>query len=104
MNTPLKTSHRNDKPDDVKEKAMLKKKCDQNIVRTIDIAHEMIRLAQTAYEQREDPACGALYGILLDSGYRILDLAQKERQKHIEKGWWDNSIKKNELNKKEKCE
>jgi hypothetical protein len=67
------------------------KNCDINIARTIELAQKMIDMARTGYEQREDPACGVLYGILLDSGYRILDLAQKERQKHIEKGWWDNS-------------
>ncbi len=66
---------------------MLKKNCDINIAQTIELAHEMIKLAQTGYEQREDPGCGVLYGILLDSGYRILDLAQKEKQKHVEKGW-----------------
>lgn len=66
---------------------MLKKNCDINIAQTIDLANEMIKLAQTGYEQREDPGCGVLYGILLDSGYRILDLAQKEKQKHVEKGW-----------------
>ena len=66
---------------------MLKKNCDINIAQTINLAHEMIKLAQTGYEQREDPGCGILYGILLDSGYRILDLAKKEKQKHEEKGW-----------------
>ncbi|MEN8210642.1 MAG: hypothetical protein ABFR31_02915 [Thermodesulfobacteriota bacterium] len=71
---------------------MLKKNCDINIAQTIDLAHAMIKLAQTGYEQREDPGCGILYGILLDSGYRILDLAQKEKQKHVEKGWWNNLI------------
>ena len=73
---------------------MLKKKCDINIVRAIDLANEMIKLAQTGYEQQEDPGCGVLYGILLDSGYRLLDLAQKEKHAHIQKGWWDNSKKK----------
>jgi len=73
---------------------MLKKKCDINLVQTIELARQMIALAQTGYEQREDPGCGVLYGILLDSGYRILDLAQKERQAHMQKGWWENSDKK----------
>lgn len=74
--------------------SMYKKKCDKNIVRTIDLAKQMIDLAKSGYEQREDPGCGVLYGILLDSGYRILDLAQKEKHSHIKKGWWENSIKK----------
>ncbi len=64
---------------------MLKKKCDINIEKTIDTARQMIKLAHTGYEQREDPNCGVLYGILLDSGYRILNLALKEQQAHIRK-------------------
>lgn len=69
-----------------KDKMMLKKKCDINLDQTIDLAQEMIRLARTGYEQREDPSCGVLYGILLDSGYRLLDLAQKEKHTHMKKG------------------
>lgn len=76
---------------------MLKKKCDKNIARTIDLAQQMIKLARSGYEQREDPGCGVLYGILLDSGYKLLDLAQKEKHSHMEKGWWDASTKKEPL-------
>jgi hypothetical protein len=73
---------------------MLKKKCDKNIARTIELARKMIELAQEGYEQQEDPGCGVLYGILLDSGYRILDLAEKEKHAHVQKGWWDGNVKK----------
>ena len=76
------------------EKKMLEKDCDINIARTIELANEMIKLAQDGYEQREDHGCGVLFGILLDSGYRLLDLAQKEKHKHIQKGWWNNSTGK----------
>lgn len=75
---------------------MLNKKCDKNIARTIDLANQMIKLAQSGYEHTEDPGCGVLYGILLDSGYRLLDLAQKEKNAHIQKGWWDAAIKTEE--------
>ncbi len=68
------------------------KKCDKNIARTIDMANEMIDLARQGYDQHEDPGCGVLYGILLDSGYRILDLALKEKQAHIQKGWWQETV------------
>ncbi len=71
---------------------MLEKQCDINISQTIDLAQKMIKLAQEGYEQREDPGCGVLYGIMLDSGYRLLDIAQKEKQTHINKGWWRKSI------------
>ena len=77
-----KTNFNNDGP-------MLKKNCDINIAQTIDLANEMIKLAQKGYEQREDPGCGILYGILLDTGYRLLDLAQKEKHTHMQKGWWE---------------
>ncbi len=67
---------------------MLEKKCDTNIIRTIKLAQEMIRLARDGDEFREDPGCGVLYGILLDSGYRLLKLAREEKENHIKKGWW----------------
>ncbi|THB80243.1 MAG: hypothetical protein D3926_08095 [Desulfobacteraceae bacterium] len=70
---------------------MLKRKCDNNIARTIELAREMIRLAQEGDQHREDPGCGVLYGILLDSGYQLLKLAEKEKQAHIDKGWWEES-------------
>lgn len=72
----------------------LKKNCDKNIARTIELAQEMIRLAQKGYEEHEDSNCGVLYGILLDSGYRILDLAEKEKHAHVKKGWWDSIVKR----------
>jgi len=72
---------------------MLKKKCDKNIASTIKLAKKMIRLAQEGDEQREDPGCGVLYGILLDSGYKILNLSQKEKQNHVDKGWWEEKDK-----------
>ncbi len=68
------------------------KKCDKNIARTIDMANEMIDMARQGYDNHEDPGCGVLYGILLDSGYRILDLALKEKQAHIQKGWWQETV------------
>ena len=73
---------------------MLKKKCDNNIASTIKLANKMIELAQKGYEEHEDPSCGVLYGILLDTGYKLLDLAQKEKQAHIQKGWWVETLKK----------
>ncbi len=72
---------------------MLKKKCDINIARTIKLAQQMILLAQDGDENREDLGCGVLYGILLDSGYKILGIAQKEKQNHMNKGQWQESIK-----------
>ena len=64
------------------------KQCDQNIKSTLEIAEEMIRLANEGDADREDTGCGIHYGILLDSAYKIKKLAEEEREVHIKKGWW----------------
>lgn len=84
---------------------MLEKECDINIARTIELARQMIALAQTGYEQREDDNCGILYGVLLDTGYKLLDMAKKEKHSHVKKGWWNTKeINKNNIDKKFKKE
>ncbi|MFO7972722.1 MAG: hypothetical protein R6U40_13370, partial [Desulfobacterales bacterium] len=50
----------------------------------------MIELAETGDAQREDTGCGILYGVLLDSAYKLKRLAEKEKENHIKKGWWKN--------------
>ena len=64
------------------------KPCDHNIVRTIQISEEMIRIADRGDAEREDTGCGILYGVLRDAAYKILKLAQEEKQRHQAKGWW----------------
>lgn len=64
------------------------KPCDQNIKKTIEIANQMISLATKGDADREDAGCGVLYGIMLDSAYRIRKLAEAEKREHIKKGWW----------------
>ncbi len=64
------------------------KPCDQNIKKTIAIAEEMIKLAAKGDESREDNGCGILYGIVLDSAYKIKKIAEEEKEAHIKKGWW----------------
>lgn len=66
------------------------KPCDQNIKKTIEIANQMISLATQGDADREDAGCGVLYGIMLDSAYRIRKLAEAEKQEHIKKGWWQD--------------
>lgn len=39
--------------------------------------------------QREDDSCGVLYGIVRDCAYKMLDAAEKERKRHMDKGIWD---------------
>lgn len=65
------------------------KPCDSNIKRTLDIAEDMIRLADDGDADREDEGCGLLYGVLRDSAYKLKKMAQAEREAHIKKGWWN---------------
>lgn len=64
------------------------KPCDENIMKTIMLADQMLVLADQGDAQSEDAGCGILYGIMRDSAYKILQLAEEEKQKHINKGWW----------------
>jgi hypothetical protein len=48
----------------------------------------MIELANQGDADREDTGCGVLYGVLRDSAYKILQLAEKEKGRHQAKGWW----------------
>jgi len=63
------------------------KQCDRNIQKTLEITRNMIKLAIHGYENREDDGCGILYGILLDSAYKIKKVAEDEKDTHIKKGW-----------------
>lgn len=69
------------------------KPCDQNIKRTIQLSQEMIRLADQGDEEREDTGCGVLYGVLRDSAYKILQMAQEEKKRHKAKGWWQEDCR-----------
>ena len=56
------------------------------------MVEDMIELADKGDAQREDVGCGVLYGILRDSAFKLKQLAEKEKEIHIRKGWWNDSI------------
>jgi hypothetical protein len=62
--------------------------CDKNIKNTLNIAEEMIKVADKGDIDREDIGCGVLYGVLRDAAYKVKKLAEKEKEAHIKKGWW----------------
>lgn len=49
------------------------------------MAERMLRLADAGDAARDDPGCGVLYGVLRDSAYKLQQMAEAERQKHLEK-------------------
>jgi len=64
------------------------RRCNHNIKKTLNLVNEMIRVADKGDIEREDNGCGILYGVLRDSAYKVKKLAEQEKEKHIEKGWW----------------
>ena len=52
----------------------------------------MIGLAEKGNTDREDDGCGILYGVLLDSAYKIKRIAEAEKERHIKKGWWKQIV------------
>lgn len=66
----------------------MRKSCDENIKNTLKLAKNMISLAEKGDAEREDTGCGILYGVLLDSAYKIRKIAEVEKEAHIKKGWW----------------
>jgi hypothetical protein len=64
------------------------KPCDKNIKDTLQMANDMIDLANKGDLDREDTGCGILYGVLRDCAYKLKKLAETEKESHIRKGWW----------------
>ena len=65
--------------------------CNENILKVIENAENMLFLADKGDLQREDPGCGVLFGIVRDSAYKLRELARQEKQNHIRQGTWDGS-------------
>jgi hypothetical protein len=63
------------------------KPCDKNLKSTLQLTDKMIKLANKGDVEREDTGCGILYGVLLDSAYKLKKLAECEKQRHIQEGW-----------------
>ncbi|MBN2038302.1 MAG: hypothetical protein JW768_16295 [Chitinispirillaceae bacterium] len=59
-----------------------------NIQRTIELSRQLLQVADTGDLEREDDTCGVLFGIVRDNAYKILKEAQRERMRHVDRGWW----------------
>ena len=70
------------------EKGENVKPCDENIKKTLKLVEDMINLAEKGDADREDNGYGIIYGVLRDSAYKIKIIAEAEKEKHINKGWW----------------
>lgn len=75
-------------PKTVFVRVKMRKACDENIKNTLKLANKMICLAEEGNLDIEDNGCGILYGVLLDSAYKVRKFAEVEKETHIKKGWW----------------
>jgi hypothetical protein len=62
--------------------------CNRNVRRVLEIAGQMIVLAEEGDRDRDDGSCGILFGVLRDCGYRLRRLAEEERERRRAAGAW----------------
>ena len=68
------------------------KPCDKILLKTIQMASEMLRLADEGDARREDNGCGVLYGLVRDCAYKIRRVAEAERDVHVRKAASRNAV------------
>jgi hypothetical protein len=67
------------------------KEVNRNISKVLELSRKLLFCADRGDIQREDDSCGVLYGIVRDCAYKIIDAAEKEKERHIQQGVWDES-------------
>ena len=70
------------------------KNCNETIVKALELARELMILADEGDANREDVGCGVLFGTLRDCAYKIRAQAESEITEHKRRGKWleTNSI------------
>jgi len=68
------------------------KPCDGNIKKTLELVKDILSIAQKGDADREDDGCGILYGVLRNSTYKIKQIAESEKEKHIKKGGGNRAV------------
>jgi len=61
----------------------------KHIQEALEVARELIILADVGEADAEDNGCEILYGTVRDCAYRIRRQAKCEREAHEAKGLWD---------------
>lgn len=61
------------------------KKSDRNLQETLKLTDRMVALADRGEAASQDVGCFILYGVLLDSAYKIRKLAEAEKTIHLKK-------------------
>ena len=70
------------------EKVARNDQCNLLIKQTLELARQLIILADEGEEHSTDDGCRVLYGIVRDCAYKIRTEAERERASHQAKGRW----------------
>ena len=65
-------------------------KSNQHIREVLEMARQLIILADQGDLDSEDDGCRVLYGVIRDFAYKIRARAEQERETHKKKGTWDD--------------
>lgn len=71
-----------------KSKDMTSRPYNRNILRSLDLAKNMIILATQGEADSRDDGCMTLYGVVRDCAYKIKGVAERERLIHESSGRW----------------
>ena len=63
--------------------------CNKHIFEVLEMARQLLVLADIGDLDSEDDGCRVLYGIVRDCAYKIRSQAEREREAHKIKGIWD---------------
>ena len=64
----------------------------ENLIKVLVLARELLLLANEGDANREDVGCGILYGTLRDCAYKIRALAEKEILTHKRTNKWAEGV------------
>ena len=76
----------------------MKVRCNRNIRDALEMARNMIILADKGDLDSEDDGCRVLYGVVRDCAYKIRAQAEREREAHKTKGKWEETDHKETCN------
>jgi len=63
--------------------------CNEHIVEALEIARQLLILADMGDLDSEDDGCRVLYGVVRDCAYKIRAQAERERDAHKIRGIWN---------------
>ena len=68
----------------------MSKRSNQHIKKALELAKQLMCLADNGDMHRRDDSCGVLYAVIRDSAYRIKERAEREKEMHIALGLWQD--------------